>query len=160
MLCRFAHRCLVKAKTLIVLFAVLSLSSCSYVYEVKAEMVDGSVVFTSDKSWFRERCVRQIDVTAERNGPPRDFPRGEAEIRAAWSIRLANTCDNRFPIRYGQALAGPKAFANEGGVRVAPIPLMKDQVYTVFTVSGSTGHGSGRFVINANGTVTNLPPKD
>ena len=149
-----------KAKTLFVLLTIFSLSSCSYVYEVKAEMVDGSVVFTSDKSWFRERCIRQIDVTPEWNGPPKDFPGGEAQFRTAWSIRMANTCDNRFPIRYGEALAGPKASANGERFRVAPTPLLKGQVYTVSTVSGSTGYGSGRFVINANGTVTNLPPKD
>ena len=159
MLSRFAHRCLVKAKTLFVLLTIVSLSSCSYVYEIKAEMVGGSLLFTSDKSWFRERCVRQIDVTPEWNGPPKDFPGDEAEFRTAWSIRVADTCANRFPIRYGETLVGSKASTNEGRFRVAPTPLLKGQVYTVSTVSGSTGYGSGRFVLNANGTVTNLPPK-
>lgn len=150
-----------RKRLLIVFPAFFGLGSCSYVYDVVAEMIDGELTFTSDRSWFRERCVRAIDVVAMDRDDATAAEAGDDQSLVGfgtyWSESMDYDCGDRFPVVYGAHLSGEPLPDESSGVRVAPKKLKAEVIYRVSTVSGATGYGGGRFVINADGTVDNLP---
>ncbi len=142
------------------LLLLLCLPGCSYVYDVRAELIDGQIVFTSDRDWFRQRCVRVVDVVAADRENGTEAEPGDDATRVGygtyWATRVDYHCDNRFPVTYGERLQGQTQPDAPGGIVVAPKPLQRNVVYDVLTVSGATGYGSGQFMIRQDGTVVNL----
>ncbi|QWC56935.1 hypothetical protein F7D01_07345 [Erythrobacter sp. 3-20A1M] len=136
------------------------LTGCSYIYDITAELRGGELVFTSGKDWFRERCVREIAVIAADRRDRAEAAPGDDASRGGfgmyWRDVVGYHCANRFPIGYGQRLAGEALPEGQATGTVSAKPLKIGVVYDVQTVSGATGYGSGRFVIRADGTVQNF----
>jgi len=126
----------------------VALSGCSYSYEVVASLEGGRVIFAvSPKSPQRPDCVRRIEVIPE-NGQT-----------ASWeeSVDYEDDCANRFPLPYGATLKGH----HQEGVQTAVAkPLQRGVIYQISTTTGATGYGGGRFVIQSDGHVVNLPYRD
>lgn len=140
--------------------AFAGLSSCSYVYDVHALVRNGELFFVSDKDWFRERCVRTVEVVAEDREAAATSARGDDEARVGygtyWRDEVGYDCETRFPIRYGSKLEGrvPEEARRHG--TVAAKSLVRGVVYGITTTSGATGYGGGRFMLREDGTVRNL----
>lgn len=147
------------------LLAALSsaLGSCSFVFDIRAEMIDGQLTFVPEGSWWtRPGCLFEISVEA-RGGPaaipePDDDAR-DVERGTYWSQSVGReVCENPFPIRYGQNLKGtPYRFAegDEAG-HVAPKPLKPGVIYFVFALSPGSGSGGGYFRLDGRGGVENI----
>lgn len=148
-------------RTLFVMLASVSLSGCSYAYDIIAVVQNGRLTFIVDpESKYRQpSCLRQIEVTAQ-SGPHPAPAAGDDALRVGYgtywsaSVGYDDACANRFPIPYGSPLEG-KIRADQG--KVAPKPLLREVEYEVSTTTGATGYGGGRFIIHANGRVENLP---
>ena len=135
---------------------VLTVSGCSYSYDVQAKVVDGRLVFVANPKWGAD-CVRRVQVRSE-----------EPDPGTVWeqSISYEDGCDNKFPIAYGEPLRGHSQVYDSGGVPDAmvgtPAPsvaakrLQAGAIYMVSTTTGATGYGCGRFRIGSNGQVENL----
>jgi len=134
---------------------ILTLSGCSYSYDVQSSASDGRLIFDANPQWGAE-CVRHVEVT-EDNG-----------AGAVWqqSIAHADACVNKFPLMYGPSLRGHPQVYDSGGVPDAmvgmPAPsvtakkLRGGVIYTVSTATGATDYGCGRFRIGSDGRVENL----
>ena len=148
-----------KARFVFLFAALLGLGSCSYTYEVRAELIDGQLVFTSDKTWFRERCVREIDVVALDRSEAANAEPGDDSARVGygtyWSERTDYECNERFPITYGNPFEGRPAPHHESTIQVSPKQLGVDVWYEVTTVTGATGYGNGEFRLLSDGTIEN-----
>ena len=135
---------------------MLALPGCSYSYDVQARVEDGRLVFDANPQWGAD-CVRDVEVRAE-----------EQDVGTVWeqSISHADTCENKFPIVYGEPLTGRPYIYGSGGVpdamvgtpapSVAAKKLRAGVIYTVSTTTGATGYGCGRFRIGSNRQVQNL----
>ena len=91
-------------------------------------------------------CLRRIEVTSE------------DETEAAWleSVDYSDACANRFPLPYGHHLRGKHP---SDGQEILAKPLRPETIYEVTSTTGATGYGGGRFIVHADGSVENLPPK-
>ena len=121
----------------------LTLSGCSYTYDVSAIVRGGQVVFIVDsKSSQQPTCVRRIEITQG------------GDTMWLESVDYDDSCANEFPLAYGEALSGRHQQDIE---QIAAKPLRRGVVYEISTTTGATGYGGGRFTIMANGRVRNLP---
>lgn len=139
--------------------AILALGSCSYVYDLKAVMIDGRVAFVVAPGSDRQPdCIRSIQVRAD-DGEPNAKPAegDDAALVVNGGVYLSDSrdvgsCDNPFPIFYGVELKG-KRF--EGVGYVAPKPLLIDAVYEVDAQGRGSGYGTSWFKIRADGQIEN-----
>ena len=135
-----------------------ALGSCSYVYDLKAEMIDGRLAFVVDPgSARRPDCVSSISVEAD-YGEPKAKPAEGDEAGLVvnggiywWDFREVGSCDSPFPIVYGVDLKG-----RSGDVgHVAPKPLLVDVVYKAHAQSSGSGYGTVWFKIRPDGRIEN-----
>jgi hypothetical protein len=147
-----------------------ALGSCSYAYDLNAVMIDGRVAFVVDPSSHQQPdCVRSIYVDAD-HGEPKAIPVEGDDVGLVsngsvywWDFRDVSSCDNPFPVFYGDELKG-KPSENVG--YVAPKPLLLDVVYQVGAESRGSGYGTAWFKIRLGGEIENYrsdptpPPRD
>ena len=143
------------------LFLILALSGCSSIYEVRAVIVDGKVAFVPAQTdiWGEPDCIYNIYVSAE-EGPPETPQAGDSvgmvENGVYWHEGFAVTsCENPFPIVYGDPLKGPP-FREGDGDRVKAKPLRVSVVYEVTTASQGSAYGGGKFMITNQRKIVNL----
>lgn len=134
---------------------MLSLSGCSYSYEVHARVANGRLMFDANPQWGAD-CVREVKLTVGA-----DVVWAKTEVLWQQSVSHDDSCDNRFPIVYGELLRGrnyvyPKDMAGKPASSVAAKKLRTGVVYMISTTTGATGYGCGRFRINANREVQNF----
>lgn len=137
----------------------IGLGSCSYIYDLKAVMIDGRVAFVVDPNSRRQAdCIRSIYVAVNDGGPIADPAEGDQEGLVTnggaywWDFRDVRSCDNPFPIFYGDELKG-RPSDNMG--YVAPKPLVTDVVYQVGTGGSGSGSGTVWFKIRPDGQIEN-----
>lgn len=136
------------------------LAGCSYYYEVSALLFDGPFAFAADpwRNPLARDCVGQFSVERD-DGQPITADEADDETRTGYGtvwfqiIRHEDACANVFPIRYAEAFAG-RFDARWRPARAKPLELGVN--YTLLTTTGATGHGGGRFVIGADGSIKNL----
>jgi hypothetical protein len=135
---------------------ILTLSGCSYAYDVQARVVDGRLMFDANPQWGAD-CVNEIEVRAE----------DKDEGATLWEQSASYAgCEKRFPLAYDELLKGSVFEYNTSGalnerartlaIAVAPKPMRAGVVYRVLTTTGSTGYGCGRFRISPDRKVQNL----
>jgi hypothetical protein len=147
--------------TAIVAFLSISLSGCSYGYDLLAVVRDGHLTFIVDpQSAQQPSCLRYVDVTSDltvigSDGKPYD---PAPKQHTAWleNIDYDDDCLNKFPLVYGRPLNGRH---QSGSPLITAAPLRREVIYDVTTTTGATGYGGGRFVIHADGRVENLKPQ-
>lgn len=123
------------------------LGGCSYSYDLIAAVRNGKIVIDVDPSSSQHPpCLRRIEVSAE----------DARETIWQESVSHDDDCANQFPLPYGNRLLGTHQPDSE---EVAAKPLQRDTIYEVTATTGATGYGGGRFIVHADGTVENLPPK-
>lgn len=151
------------SKVCLLSIAALALGSCSSVYDITAKIVDGQVVFFADTDLFgNPDCIRAIAVEAT-DGPPANAGPGDDESSVQrgvyWQMTFASpSCENPFPVRYGVKLTGPPfIYADGKAISVEPKPLLRGITYNVSAQSSGSAYGGGRFRINNDGQVQNLP---
>ena len=156
---------------------LLTLSGCSYSYDILAVVIGGRLAFMVDpRSERSPDCLNAIEVQTDEEANATPEP-GDDFTRVAygtyWYQRASYKCKTPFPIFYGSALKGgpPEdsgvvenlpASEDETGMLarpdfVKPKPLRVGVVYRISTTTGSTGYGGGAFRIRPNRTVENLP---
>ena len=135
---------------------MVTLSGCSYTYDVQAMVSDGHLVFHANPQWGAD-CVYQVEVRSE-----------EDVAVTVWeqSISVENECINKFPITYGVRLRGAAHVSASRGVHdaimgtsapsVTAKKLRAGVIYTVSTTTGGSGYGCGRFRIGPKRQVENL----
>ena len=149
-------------KTTVALFLTLALSGCSSTYDLHAVVLDGRVAFepTETDIWGEPDCIYSISVSAVDGAsakPGGGDSIGMVEHGVYWNESFAVTsCENPFPIIYGETLAGPPFRENYEYV-VKPKPLRIGVVYEVTTASNGSAYGSGKFMITEQRRVVNLP---
>lgn len=138
------------------ILCILTLSGCSYSYDVQAKVSDGRLILAANPQWGAD-CVSHVEVTSE-----------EDDGGTAWEQTIADDdgCENKFPIVYGVPLRGQPHIYQSGGVPAAmvgtPAPsvdakkLRTGVTYTVSTTTGATGYGCGRSRIRPDRQVENL----
>jgi hypothetical protein len=152
----------VRIRIALVLLMCAALSGCTWGYDVTAVLRNGVLHFAASRPVWDDGCVREIEVVA-RSGPNAAASPGDDELRIShgtyWyaSVDDDDDCANRFPIAYGTTLQG-EALLNAPYGRVSPNQLPPGEYY-VFTKTGGSGNGIGRFILHANGRVENLPPR-
>lgn len=128
---------------------LLTLSGCSYSYDVEAVMIDGRLAFVPDAaSRGRAKCVSHVVVA------PVEPAAGGARS-AVWHDAGGHDCADRFPIFYGEPLKGEDG--TPVAPEVAPQALRPGVVYEVVVTAGTTGYGGRKFRLTADGQVENLP---
>ena len=149
-------------RTVAAVFLTFALSGCSSVYDLRAVVIDGKVAFepTDTDIWGKPDCIYAIWVSAV-DGPPATPEEGDSigmvEHGTYWHTGFAVTsCENPFPIIYGERLKGPPTQKNDGYV-VKAKPLRIGVVYEVTTASDGSASGGGKFMITEQRTVVNLP---
>ncbi|UNK78760.1 hypothetical protein MNQ96_14565 [Sphingopyxis granuli] len=149
-------RCIFRLCAPLIAFA---LGSCSYVYDLKAVMINGRVAFVVDPGSARQPdCVRSIYVEAGYGEPKVGPVKGDNAKLVVnggvywWDFRETASCDNPFPIFYGDELKGE---LSEVVGYVAPKPLLVDVMYVAGTESRGSGYGTARFKIRADGKIEN-----
>jgi hypothetical protein len=150
----------VRTRVVLALFMCAALSGCQYGYDVTAVLRDGVLQFAASRPLWGDRCVRTIEVVV-REGPNASASPGDDVRRISqgtyWfaAVDYDDGCANLFPLAYGATLRGDALLEAPWG-RVSPKPLAPGE-YDVFTHTGATGNGVGRFVLHADGRVENLP---
>lgn len=127
----------------------LTLSSCSYGYDLLAVVRNGRVVFIVDPASAQQpSCLRRVEVTAE-----------DDERDTLWleSVSYDDDCANKFPLPYGATIKGQH---QQDSRLVMAKPLRRGTIYNVSTTTGATGYGGGRFVVHADGRIENLKLQD
>lgn len=138
----------------------ISLGACSYSYDLRAVVKGGQVMFeVASDSKRQPDCLRKISVETDERTAISPAPGDDATrtgYGTVWydSVEYEDACANAFPIQYGANIKGRKQ--TDRGL-VAPKPLKVGIVYIVFTTTGATGYGGGRFILHANGRIENLP---
>ena len=157
-----------RMRSIMVILVPLLLSGCSYIYDLRAIVINGRLAFVVDpKSKQQADCIRSIhvqtaDAEVARAKPGPDDAKGLVANGVFWWKDYAvDACPNKFPILYGQPLAGRAFVYSDGDTKgVEAKPLRIGVIYQVDTSSGGSGYGGGRFRIRPNRTVENLPPID
>ncbi len=139
---------------------VLSLSGCSFVYDLLAVARDGKLAFiVSSASPRHPSCVRTVQIIAEDGVKAKTQPYDDVarvDYGTFWfeSVDHDRDCANEFPLTYGKALVGRSTKERH----VAAKPLIPGVVYKIETTTGVNGYGAGRFRIEASGRIENLTP--
>jgi len=147
-------------RLLVTMFLAVLVAGCSYEYEVTALVIDGHLAFDADprSGIFSDDCVREISIVRDDDSEVA-AEHGDDESRTGYGtvwfqiIEHVDGCANTFPIVYGEAFKG-RFDSNWPPVRSKP--LQRGVVYNVWTTTGSTGYGAGRFTIDAEGRIVNL----
>jgi hypothetical protein len=126
------------------LLFTMALGGCSYTYRVVATVRDGRIVFEGDPKSSPPSCVRTIEVSAV----------GERDLVWRESVDYDDACANKFPIAYGVSFKGRR---QPEWPTIRAKPLRRGITYEVFTTSGATGYGGGRFSIRYDGRVVVEP---
>ena len=114
------------------ILCILTLSGCSYSYDVQVRASDGRLVFDANPQWGAD-CVRHVEVTSEENG-----------AGAVWeqTISFDDGCENEFPVTYGVPLRGrPHAYGSAGvpgammGTPASSVAAKKLRAGVIYTVS-------------------------
>jgi len=151
------------ARTIIALALAFMLNSCSYIYHLRATIIDGQIVFFPKNTdiWGKPKphCFYSITVSILDGRAATPLPGDDLGMvlnGVYWSKIFANTsCHNRFPVIYGSKLEGPPLFENtEDGVEAKP--LLLGHTYEV-TTSSDGSSGGVKFRLTEHGTVENLP---
>lgn len=145
--------------------STLLVTSCSYVYDLQAIVLNGHITFVVDPRSKRQAdCIRSIyvqttqDETAQAKPGPNDAKDLVKNGVFWWKDYAVDQCLNKFPIRYGQPLVGKPFVYSDGDTKgVEAKPLVVGVVYQVETASAGSGYGWGRFRIRMDHTVENLP---
>ena len=137
----------------------VALGSCSYIYDLQAVMIDGRVAFVVDPDSRQDAdCIRDVYVKVDYGGPTAKPAEGDDVGLVTnggiywWDFRDVRSCDNKFPIFYGNELKG-KPSDNLG--YVSPKPLVVDVVYQVGTGGSGSGSGTAWFKIRPDGQIEN-----
>lgn len=110
--------------------------------------------------WGEPECIYAIYVSAVEG--PFEAPEAGDSVRMVenglyWHESFDDTsCDNPFPIIYGEPLEGPPVGQGDKH-RVKPKPLRTGIVYEVTTASRGDGYGGGKFLITHERKIVNLP---
>jgi hypothetical protein len=147
----------------VVCLSAYTLGSCSYGYKLLAVVIDGRLAFVVDPgSNYKPDCLGSIHVSIDKGGPIARPAAGDDEglVRNGgvywWRSTEVTSCENPFPIFYGQEIKGPPFIYQDGKPSsVEAKPLRIGAVYEVST-SGDGAYGSGWFRINKGGRVENL----
>lgn len=82
---------------------------------------------------------------------------GMVENGVYWRKSFAVTsCENAFPVTYGAKLQGPP-FRENNQYEVEAKPLLPGFTYQVSAASEGSAYGGGKFRLNEQGAVENLP---
>lgn len=141
----------------------LILGSCSYSYSIRAVLIEGRLAFeVAPWSDRHPDCIRGVDVSVAKNGPIASPESGDdvGLVRNGgvywWEQLNVGSCENPFPIFYGQPLKGvPFDYGERQYSRVRAKPIVIGHVYSVSMVSSGSGYGSGWFRITSDGRVEN-----
>lgn len=157
------HTAHMQVQFLLSALAILPLAGCSYVYDLKAAVIDGHIAFLVDpQSRSSASCIRSIEVTSvsgERAIAANGDNRQSVARGVFWKQATASDqCLNPFPVFYGAKIQG-KPFEYQGTVMgsVAAKPLVVNAVYEVTASGSGSGYGSRRFRILTGGGIENLP---
>lgn len=149
-------------RLLIVCISALTLGSCSYGYELLAVVIQGRLAFIVDPgSSYKPDCLGSIHVSVAKGGPiARPAKKDDRALVLNggvywWKSTEVTSCENPFPIFYGQQIEGPPFVYDDGPSSVEAKPLRIGVVYEV-NASGDGAYGSGWFRINKGGWVENL----
>lgn len=127
-------------------------------------MIDGQLAFEAVGNWWsRPECYYSIDVRAE-NGPPVDpMPDDADSIKAGtYWFDWRDSCDNTYPVFYGQSLKGDP-YRDPGGTvwrHVAPKHLRLHIIYSASTLSPGSSYGTVYFRLDDKGGVEVLHWED
>ncbi|WP_237713933.1 hypothetical protein [Novosphingobium sp. Rr 2-17] len=139
----------------------LALGSCSKVHELRAEMIEGRLAFVAVGDWWsRPDCFYSIDVEVERGPsakPEAGDDAGRVKRGTYWSDWRAS-CENAYPVFFGQSLKGARYRDSEGleWPHVSPKPLSPHVIYSASTLSPGSSYGTVYFRLNGDGGVQNL----
>lgn len=146
----------------LVLVAALTLGSCSYGYDILAVAINGRLAFVVDpRSSYKPDCIRSINVSVDRGGPIAHPGPGDdvALVRNGgvywWKSTEVTSCENPFPIFYGQQIKGPPFIYNNGPSSVEAKPLRVGVLYEV-EMDGAGASAMGWFRIDKRGHIENL----
>jgi hypothetical protein len=128
-----------------------------------AVAIDGRLAFVVDPhSSYKPDCINFIDVSVDKGGPLARPTATDQEglVRNGgvywWQSFEVTSCENPFPIFYGQQLKGPPFIYQDGAsYGVSAKPLRIGAVYQVGT-SGDGAYGTGWFRIAKGGHIENL----
>lgn len=146
-----------------VLLSLLTLTGCSYPYDLRAIVLNGRLGFIVDpNSEHKPGCIRSIHVQTDERARARPAIGDDKQLVSNgvfwWKDYAVDACPNPFPILYGQPLAGrPFTYRNGSASGVEAKPLRIGVIYEVDTTSSGSGFGEGRFRIRADHTIENLP---
>lgn len=142
--------------------AGLAVGSCSYAYDLLAVSIDGRLAFVVDpRSDYKPDCLGSINVSVDKGGPiARPEPSDDAGLVRNggvywWKSTEVTSCENRFPIFYGQHIKGPPFMYRDGPSSVEAKPLRVGVLYQVQT-SGDGAYGYTWFRIHKGGHIENL----
>ena len=146
------------------IIAAISLGSCSYSYDLLAVTVGGRLAFIVDPhSDHQPNCVGSIDVSVDKGGPTAQAAAADdvGLVRNGgvywWKSTEVTSCENVFPIFYGQEIKGRPFIYDDGKPSsVEAKPLRIGVVYEVTTSSSGSGYGGGLFRIKKGGRIENL----
>lgn len=143
-------------------FLPLALGSCSYGYELLAVVIQGRLAFIVDPhSSYKPDCLGSIHVSVDKGGPIARPTEGDDRGLVLnggvywWKSSEVTSCENRFPIFYGQQIKGPPFIYDDGPSSVEAKPLRVGVVYEVNS-SGDGAYGYGWFRIAKGGRIENL----
>lgn len=142
------------ARYLALIFLAWPLASCSYVYDLRAIVIDGNIAFVpvEEDVWGNPdpECFYSIKVVKLSENFSQEEIVWEDEKKYA-------SCDNPFPVKYGSELLGKYEGCLSGVCeQVEAKPLIPSGIYEVHTTSEASNYGGGRFRYEADGSVTNL----
>jgi hypothetical protein len=146
----------------IIFISGLTLGSCSYGYDLLAVAINGRLAFIVDPhSSYKPDCISSMDVSVDKGGPLAR-PSGDDDAALVrnggvywWKTFDVTSCENPFPIFYGQQLSGPPFLYEDGPSGVEAKPLRIGVVYSINT-SGDGAYGRGWFRIEKGGHIQNL----
>lgn len=125
-------------------------------------VIGGKLAFVAGTNFFgNPDCVRSISVTSL-DGPPATSVPGD-DVTAVkrgvyWQqIFAVTSCENPYPVEYGEQLSGPLFVFADGETRsVEAKPLVRGVTYEVTAESSGSAYGGGKFRITDDGRVINL----
>jgi hypothetical protein len=151
-------------RLLAIFLGAFMLGSCSYGYDILAVVIDGRLAFIVDPtSEGKPECIGDIDVSVDKGGPIAQPAAGDdvGLVRNGgvywWKSFEIGSCENPFPIFYGQQLKGA-SFIYDDGKRssVEAKPLRIGVLYHVNTSSSGGYYASRWFRITKDRRVENL----
>lgn len=142
--------------------AGLAVGSCSYGYDLLAVSIGGKLAFIVDPhSSYKPDCLASINVSVDKGGPIARPDPGDDVLLVRnggvywWKSSEVTSCENRFPVFYGQQIKGRPFIYADGPNSVEAKPLRIGVLYHVET-SGDGAYGNIWFRIGKGGHIENL----